>query len=152
MKFQSADYKFNKCPQRQRSWVRVLGEKFMGTGFWSGMSKRVELEITDISKTKGLGVVSQRWHSEVLLWVTWKINSTWTECHKSGNAMSAEVQRTRSSLFSELKVSRQKTRKMKPKTVITDKWYITGIVIPKGNFRATGRPGTGHRELLWMIF
>ena len=40
MKFQSADYKFNKCPQKgKRSWVRVLGEKLMGTGFWSGMGE-----------------------------------------------------------------------------------------------------------------
>ena len=41
VKFRSADCKFSKCPQKgKRSQVRVLGEKFMGTGFWSGMSKR----------------------------------------------------------------------------------------------------------------
>ena len=134
------------------SLVRNSWEQGFGVGWVNG----VELEITDISKTKGLGVgsIPKDDTPEVLLWVTWKINSTWTECHKSGNAIFAEVQRrTRSSLFAKnSKCPDRKLGKWNQKTVITDKWYITGIVIPKGNFRATGQQALDTGASVGMIF
>lgn len=73
------------------SWVRNSWEQ----GFGVGWVKRVELEIKDILKRKGLGVgsIPKDATPEVLVWVTWKINSTCTECLKSGNVIFAEVQK-----------------------------------------------------------